>query len=221
MSKWTSSTSKDRGRDEPERQGGREVHESGEGSWAAEADLAQNRLRERAEVFVEGQEGAWNATLTEHDILRLVHELQVHQVELEIQNEELRQAQLDLAASVERYADLYDFAPIGYLSVSLDGQITRANLAAADMLRVERRHLTGKPLHRYIATEDFEPVPGRSPPAHHRGSAASAWSSGSVPPAASCFGRGSRSSRDWIPPKARCSGRWRSAISTRRNAPSS
>ncbi len=88
--------------------------------------------------------------------MRLVHELQVHQIELEMQNEELRQAQIDLELSAERYADLYDFAPVGYLSVAIDGKIIRANLTAAAMVGWERRELVGNPFHRFIAVEHLD-----------------------------------------------------------------
>lgn len=112
------------------------------------------RLRARAEELVSGAlpEGA---PLTELEVKGIVHELQVHRIELEIQNEELRHAQVDLAASLERYADLYEYAPVGYLSVGLDGLITRANLAAADLLMMERHRLTGRGFSRFISPEDM------------------------------------------------------------------
>ena len=69
-----------------------------------------------------------------HDVQALVSELQVHQIELEMQNEELRHTQLDLASAVERYSDLYEFAPVGYLTVDKRGLIIKANLTLEGML---------------------------------------------------------------------------------------
>ena len=72
---------------------------------------------------------------------RLVHELRVHQIELEMQNEELRRVQNELEISRSRYADLYDFAPVGYLTLKKNGQIVELNLTAAAQLGTERTHL--------------------------------------------------------------------------------
>lgn len=71
----------------------------------------------------------------------LVHELQVHQIELEMQNEALRQSQVALEAARDRYLDLYEFAPVGYLTLTPSGQISEVNLTAASMLGVERKAL--------------------------------------------------------------------------------
>jgi two-component sensor histidine kinase/PAS domain-containing protein len=72
----------------------------------------------------------------------LVHELEVHQTELELQNEELRAAQEELASLNQKYSDLYDFAPCGYLTVDPRGIISQANLTATRLLRIDRRLLT-------------------------------------------------------------------------------
>ena len=69
------------------------------------------------------------------------HELRVHQIELEMQNEELRRSQSELATSRARYFDLYELAPVGYLSFSQQGIILEANLTFATLLGVERRAL--------------------------------------------------------------------------------
>ena len=79
---------------------------------------------------------------------------EVHQIELEMQNEELRRAQAELEASRERYFDLYDLAPVGYFTFSEAGLILEANLTAAALLGVTRDALVKHPLTRFILRED-------------------------------------------------------------------
>ena len=88
------------------------------------------------------------------DVKKLVEDLHIHQIELEIQNEELRRTQSELEASRDKYSDLYDFAPVGYLTVSEKGFILQANLFCAGMLGIERRSLMGQPLSRFIHKDD-------------------------------------------------------------------
>src|SRR5262249_37172713 len=80
----------------------------------------------------------------------LVQDLRVHQIELELQNEELRQAQLELAQSRDRYSDLYEFAPVGYLTIDRQRRIIESNLTAAALLGMERIHLIGEDLSRFV-----------------------------------------------------------------------
>ena len=94
------------------------------------------------------------ATMTPEEIQHLVHELQVHQIELEMQNENLLLEQTQLDAVRERYFDLYDLAPVGYLSVSEKGIILESNLTAATLLEVPRRELNKRPLPQFIHRED-------------------------------------------------------------------
>jgi PAS domain S-box-containing protein len=88
------------------------------------------------------------------DVQQLVHELQVHQIELEMQNEELRRSQVKLEAARDRYVELYDGAPTGYLTVDSMGMILEANLSACTLLGVTRSDVVGKPLIRFIEGND-------------------------------------------------------------------
>jgi PAS domain S-box-containing protein len=88
------------------------------------------------------------------DATRLVHELQVHQIELEMQNEELLRAQEELEASRSRYFELYDLAPVGYITVSEKGLVLEANLLAAKLLGVIRASLVKRPFSQFILKED-------------------------------------------------------------------
>ncbi|MCC8986308.1 MAG: EAL domain-containing protein, partial [Candidatus Contendobacter sp.] len=78
------------------------------------------------------------------DALRLVHELQVHQIELELQNHALLEIRAQLEQSLEKYTDLYDFSPAGYFTLAHDGTIQDVNLAGATLLATDRSHLIGK-----------------------------------------------------------------------------
>jgi diguanylate cyclase (GGDEF)-like protein/PAS domain S-box-containing protein len=86
----------------------------------------------------------------------LAHELQVHQIELEMQNEQLRQTQAALEAARDRYADLYDFAPVGYVTLDAAGLVVEANLTAARLLRLERTRLVGSRFARLVAPADHD-----------------------------------------------------------------
>ncbi len=88
------------------------------------------------------------------DVQQLVHELQVFQVELEMQNEELRRTQMELEAACDRYVDLYDFSPAGYLTLDASGTIVEANLRAGLLLGINRKDLIEQPLSRFVASED-------------------------------------------------------------------
>ena len=98
-------------------------------------------LRSRAEQRLQAQKPETRVQDGDDETLRLVHELQVHLVEVELQNEELQNARDALEAGLEKYSDLYDFAPVGYLTLERDGTIREANLAAATLLGTERSRL--------------------------------------------------------------------------------
>ncbi len=110
-------------------------------------------LRQHAEDMISHQakEGQQTPPV---DIRSLVHELEVHQIELEMQNEELVQTQVDLERSRDRYIDLYDFAPVGYLTLSEKGIILEANLTATNLLGTERKKLVRQRLSSFVFSED-------------------------------------------------------------------
>jgi PAS domain-containing protein len=84
----------------------------------------------------------------------LVHELQVRQIELEMRNEELRRDQAEIETAHERYVDLYDFAPAGYVTLDPTGLVTGANLTAAGLLGKERKGLVGRPFADLVDAKD-------------------------------------------------------------------
>jgi len=93
------------------------------------------------------------AAMPVEDVQKLVHELQVHQIELQMQNEELRRTQRELEAARERLRVPYDAAPVGFLTLDVRGVIQEANLAAARLLNFDRVKLAGKKLTQFIALE--------------------------------------------------------------------
>jgi PAS domain S-box-containing protein len=96
--------------------------------------------------------------LTADEIQRTLHELRVHQIELEMQNEELRLTQEQSDASRARYFDLYDLAPVGYVTLSESGRILEANLTAATLLGVDRGKLARHSFSSFVCKEDHERI---------------------------------------------------------------
>jgi PAS domain S-box-containing protein len=116
-----------------------------------------NVLRRRAEGIARKKTASipeGRGALSPEDTRRLLHELQVHQIELEMQNDELRSAQAQLDSARSRYFDLYDLAPVGYCILSVQGLILETNLAAATLLGVTRGALVKQPITRFIRKED-------------------------------------------------------------------
>ncbi len=111
------------------------------------------KLRARAEILI--QESARKTSkLPEADARKLLRELHLHQLELEMQNEELRGARLELEAARNRYSILYDFAPVGYLTLDANGVIREANLTAAALLGIDRKDLNRKKLIQFVDAGD-------------------------------------------------------------------
>ncbi len=113
-------------------------------------------LRQRAEKsMAESADSLDNLSeKSPNDLAALIHELHVHQLELKMQNEELRRIQDELQTMRDRYAHLYDFSPVGHFSVSEEGIIQEANLTIASMLRINRAALIGAHLSTYILQAD-------------------------------------------------------------------
>jgi PAS domain S-box-containing protein len=111
-------------------------------------------LRRSAEKKFSATELEIPETLTPGETHKILHELRVHQIELEMQNDELRRTQGELDVVRARYFDLYDLAPIGYLTFGANGLILEANLAAATMLGVIRTYLLKKPMSQFIFPAD-------------------------------------------------------------------
>jgi len=114
----------------------------------------RRRLRSHAEEVV--AHGAKAAAAADQPASVLLHELQVHQVELEMQNEELRRSQIALEEAHASHVDLYDFAPVGYLTLDGAGLVARANLAAASLLGVDRSNLLGLPFAGFVERADAD-----------------------------------------------------------------
>ena len=84
------------------------------------------------------------------DTQGLLHDLRVHEIELEMQNEELQATRNRMEALLQKYTELYDFAPIGYFSLDEQGRILEVNLAAAALLAVDRTRLVNRSLARFV-----------------------------------------------------------------------
>jgi PAS domain S-box-containing protein len=115
---------------------------------------AAAELRRQAEERLQAKIAELHPHGTTPDTQRLVHELEVHQIELEMQNAELTQARDKMEAALDGYTDLYDFAPVGYLTLDREGVIRASNLAAAGLLESERSRLLGRHFGLFVAAED-------------------------------------------------------------------
>lgn len=111
-------------------------------------------LRRRARERLGKREKNGETRKSDANAQRLIHELEVHQIELEMQNEELRAAYEEIQSGLARYTDLYDFAPVVYLTLSRDGTIAESNLAAARLLGVPREHLIGVRFNSFVSVAD-------------------------------------------------------------------
>ena len=110
-------------------------------------------MRRRAERRLRKQPTGGARIEAKADAQRILHELQVHQIELELQNEELKQSKAEVDASREKYTDLYDFAPVGYYSLTADGTIQLVNFTGASLVGIERSQLMGRRFGLLVSSE--------------------------------------------------------------------
>jgi PAS domain S-box-containing protein len=116
--------------------------------------IDSTELRHQAEERIRKETETEQPLGTEEDPRKLLHELQVHRVELEMQNEELRQARDNLEAALVRCTDLYDFAPVGYFTLDREATINSVNFTAAGLVGLERSRLVGRHFGHLVADED-------------------------------------------------------------------
>jgi PAS domain S-box-containing protein len=116
---------------------------------------SRGNLRHRAEERLIERKRAANLPLRDPE--RIVHELEVHQMELEIQNEELRESRIELETALARYTEIFDFAPIGYVAITLDGTIREINHVAARLLGAARAHFTGANFNKLVTPRSRAP----------------------------------------------------------------
>lgn len=110
------------------------------------------QLRQVAEARVAQSQSLESAAVDKH----LLHELRVHQIELEMQNEELRHAHIALEESRDKYVNLYDFSPTAYLTLTQDGLISEANLTIATLLKVDRKSLLKRRFSQFVVAENTD-----------------------------------------------------------------
>jgi len=128
-----------------------------EGSSRPVAEQAGAALRQKAEAALRGKAPELASQLEAHSLEEMrqtLQELQIYQIELEMQNEELRRSQVELDAERTRYFDFYNLAPVGYITVSEAGLIVEANLTLATLLGIERGALLKQRITRFILNED-------------------------------------------------------------------
>jgi PAS domain-containing protein len=114
-------------------------------------------LRRNAEEILKKKQDKMDKLVIETDAIKLLHELQVHQIELEMQNEELIQANETAETALKKYTMLYDFAPMGYFTLDADGNICELNFTGAEMLGDKRFSLVNSNFKLFIS-EDSQTV---------------------------------------------------------------
>jgi PAS domain S-box-containing protein len=115
-----------------------------------------SELRHRAEKQMQTEPAGPEEIdgMSTKDMAKMIHELRVHQIELKMQNEELRRIQEELEEARDRYSHLFDFSPVGYLTVNEKGIVEGANLTFATLMGMERSAVVGKPFSRFVQRED-------------------------------------------------------------------
>jgi PAS domain-containing protein len=118
------------------------------------ADLTKEQLlRRKAEEYLKKTKDNTMGQAIESDVMKLLHELQVHQIELEMQNEELSQANASTEEALKKYTMLYDFAPMGYFTIDKSGTISELNFTGADILGEKRFSLINSNIKLFISED--------------------------------------------------------------------
>jgi transcriptional regulator with PAS, ATPase and Fis domain len=110
-------------------------------------------LREAAEKIIKKRSSKAYKKLSEHDALKLLHELEVHQVELEMQNDELMNARDEARTANDKLTSLYDFAHTGYFTIDREGKIYKLNLTGATMLGKERATISNRNFRQFVTVD--------------------------------------------------------------------
>ncbi len=123
---------------------------------AMKKDTPDYELRRRAEEELKESSGGSEelSGMSPERLANLIHELEVHQIELKMQNDELRRIQGELEKTRDNYSHLYNFSPVGYFTLGENGIIEEANLTISSMLGIDRSALIGKPFTRFVLRED-------------------------------------------------------------------
>ena len=119
------------------------------------SSLDPGDLRRRAEERLKKSRLLPDSKTSAAELQRMLHELPVHQIELEMQYEQLQYAYNEIQQEHKRYSDLYDYAPVGYMTLARDGTILDSNHSADKMLSCDRSHLIGARLGSFIAQADL------------------------------------------------------------------
>src|ERR1039457_2351086 len=114
------------------------------------SQMDKDRLRRKAEEHLTAKDRHVES-MERADLERLTHELAVHQIELEIQNEDLHHARIEAEEVRDRYLDLYDFAPVGYFTLEEHNRITEANLTGCKLLKIDRNNLLKQTFTKFIS----------------------------------------------------------------------
>jgi len=126
----------------------------GKGAYLSGKPIESDQMRETAVAELARTNPPIDAQIQSAE--KLLEELQVHQIELEIQNEELRRTQISLEESRDSFLDFYEFSPVGYFTLTDKGLITNANLTGAALLGVDREKLLQQPFSRYLIPDDVD-----------------------------------------------------------------
>ena len=120
--------------------------------------LSSSELRSLAEERLEHKQLSTGVSTisSPEEMLCMVHELEVHQVELEMQQEELARTRVELEETLGNYTELYEFAPVGYLILGRDSTVQQANLTATKLLGVERSLLLGMQFKKFAVHEGYQ-----------------------------------------------------------------